>query len=167
MRVFLGLAVPVLAAIIQVTVVRFVAVGEVRPDVLVLAVISWSLAAGAAEGIWWAFIAGIAADLLGSAAFGATTVSLLPVALFFGLRGRSAGEPPLAAAAALVGLGALAHQAVQAIVLLLVGTPLPPLTLVLGSAAGVALYTGLLGLVVYPAVRVLHRRTTREPAFEW
>ncbi len=167
MRVFLGIAIPVLAAIVQVTLVRFVAVGELRPDLLALAVVSWSITAGAAEGIWWAFSGGIAADLLGAAAFGATTVSLLPVALALGLRDRSAGEPPLAAGAALVGVGALAHHLAQAVVLVLVGTPLPPIALLAGSGVGVALYTGLLALVAYPLLRVVHRRTTREPAFDW
>ncbi len=167
MRVFVGVAVPVLAAIVQVTVVRFVAVGEVRPDVLTIVVVSWSLAAGAAGGIWWAFGGGLAADLLGSSAFGATTVSLLPIALVFGLRDRSAHEPGAVAGAALVGLAALAHHLAQALVLLVVGTPLPPFTLLAGSAVGVGIYSGVLALIAYPALRALHRRTTRAPAFDW
>ncbi len=167
MRVFLGIAIPILTAIVQVTLVRFVAVGEVRPDLLALVVVSWTISAGSAEGIWWAFSGGIIADLLGSSAFGATTVSLLPIALVFGLRDRSEADPPLPAGAALVSLGALAHHLAQAVVLILVGVPLPPIGLLAGSALGVGLYTGVLALVAYPLLRVVHRRTTREPAFEW
>lgn len=167
MKLVLGVAAPLLAAIFQVTVVRYIAVGEVRPDLLALVVVSWTLAAGAAEGIWWAFIAGLAADLLGSAAFGATTVSLLPVALVLGLRGRSDQDTGVLTAAALVGLGALAHQILQAVVLFVVGASLPSLGPLLGTAGGAALYTGILAVVAYPLLRVLHRRTTREPAFDW
>lgn len=167
MRVVVGIGVPVLSAIAQVSVVRFLSLGDVRPDLLALAVVSWSLAAGAAEAVWWAFSGGLVADLLGSAAFGATTVSLLPIALVFGLRDRSAGDPGIVFGAALVGLGALAHQTVQALVLLAVGTPLPPLEVLAGSAVGAGLYTAALALVAYPLLRVVHRRTTREPAFDW
>ncbi len=167
MRVLLGVVVPLVAAILQVTLVRFVGVGEMRPDLLALVVVSWSLVAGAAGGIWWAFAGGIAADLLGSAAFGATTVALLPVGLGFGLRDRSVGDPPLLAGAALVGAGALAHQLLQIVVLAVVGASLPPLGPLLGSAIGAAVYTGVLALGVYPLLRVVHRRTRREPAFDW
>lgn len=167
MRVVLGIVTPVLAAVLQVTLVRFLRVGDIGPDVLALVVVSWSLAAGAASAIWWAFSAGIVADLLGSGAFGATTVSLLPLALAFGLRDRSTGELTPLAVAALVGLGGLAHHLLQAVVLLLVGVVLPPLPVLAGSAVGVGIYTGLLALIAYPLLRVAYRRTTREPAFDW
>lgn len=167
MKFVLGGGVPLLAALIQVTVVRFVAFGEVRPDLLALVVVSWTLAAGAAEGIWWAFVAGIAADLLGSAAFGATTVSLLPVALVLGLRSRSEHDLGLLTASALVGLGALAHQLLHAVVLFIVGASLPPFGVLVATSFGAALYTGVLAVAAFPILRVLHRRTTREPAFDW
>lgn len=167
MKLALGLALPLLAAVIQVTVLRFVGVGEVRPDLLALVVVCWTLAAGAGEGIWWAFIAGLTADLLGSAVFGATTVSLLPIALLFGLRDRSAPDPGVLSAAALVGLGALVHQVLQSVVLALVGASLPPFGVLAATAVGAAIYTGVLALGAYPGLRVLHRRTTREPAFDW
>ena len=110
---------------------------------------------------------GIAADLLGSAAFGATTVSLLPVALGFGLRDRTAGDPTLVTGAIFVGAGALAHHLAQALVLVLVGAALPPLGILLAGAVGSAIYTGTLALAAYPLLRMLHRRTAREPAFDW
>ena len=167
MRLALGLAVSVAAALGQVTLVRFIAVGEVRPDLLVLVAVSWSLVAGAAGGIWWAFSAGLAADLLGSSAFGATTVSLLPVAFAFGLRGRLSGPPGVVLGAALVGLAAVAHLLLHALVLLLAAQGLPDLPSLLGAALGAGAYTGALALVMYPLLRVLHRRTTKRPALEW
>lgn len=165
MRIVLALAIPILAATLQVTVVRFVRLGDVGPDLLGLVVVCWSLAVGAGEGIWWAFTGGIAADLLGSGAFGATTVSLLPIGFAFGLRERA--DVGVLSAAALVAAGTFAHQVLLALVLLVVGTPLPSLGPILGTAAGSAAYTGGLGLVVYPLLRVLHRRTAREVAFDW
>ena len=167
MRIGVSLGIPIAAAILQVTVARLVLVGEVSPDVIALVAVAWALIAGAQEGLWWAFVAGITADLLGSGAFGATTVALLPVTLLFGLRDRSGAELPLLPAAAVIALGAAAHQVLLAVVLLVVGRPLPVFGLVLGLALGAGVYTGTLALVLYPLLRLLHRRTAREPAFDW
>src|SRR5437868_613221 len=161
------LGIPLLCAVLQVTVVRFVSIGEAHPDLLALVVVSWSLIAGAAAGMTWAFAGGVAADLLGSSAFGATTVSLLPVALGFGVRDRAAGEPTIIAGALLVGAAALAHELLRAIVLAIVGVSLPPLGVLLAGGVGTAVYTGSLALLAYPLLRLLHRRTAREPAFDW
>ena len=147
--------------------VRFIAVGEARPDLLALVVVSWSVIAGAAQGMSWAFAGGIVADLLGSAAFGATTVSLLPIGLGFGLRDRTTGDLTLVAGAVLVGAGAVAHHLAHAIVLVLVGASLPPLGILFAGAIGTGIYTGALAAAAYPLLRLLHRRTAREPAFDW
>lgn len=167
MRGVLMLGIPALCAVLQVTVVRFLTVGEVRPDLLALVVVAWSLIGGAAQGVWWAFAGGIAADLLGSASFGATTVSLLPIGLGFGLRDRSSVEPSVVAAAVLVGAGALTHHLAHAVVLVLVGASLPPLGILVAGALGTGIYTGVLALLGYPLLRLLHRRTARQPAFDW
>lgn len=167
MRGAAALAIPVLCAVLQVTIVRFVSVGEAHPDLLALVVVSWSLIAGAAQGMTWAFAGGLTADLLGSAAFGATTVSLLPIGLGFGVRDRTGGDPTIVAGAFLVGAGAVAHQLTQAVVLVLVGASLPPLGILLAGGVGTGIYTGTLALVGYPLLRLLHRRTAREPAFDW
>ena len=161
------LAIPLLAAVLQVTVVRFVALGEARPDLLALVAVSWSLVAGAMPGVTWAFAAGMAADLLGSAAFGAATVSLLPIAFGFGLRDRTAGDPTLVASALLVGAAALTHQLAHAVVLVLVGASLPSLGALVGGSVASGVYTGALAVLTYPLLRLLHRRTAREPAFDW
>ena len=167
MRTAAAVAIPLLCAVLQVSILRYLSIGDAAPDLLALVVVSWSLISGAAQGVWWAFAGGIAADLLGSAAFGATTVSLLPVALGFGLRDRTAGDPTLVTGAIFVGAGALAHHLAQALVLVLVGAALPPLGILLAGAVGSAIYTGTLAVAAYPLLRMLHRRTAREPAFDW
>jgi rod shape-determining protein MreD len=167
MRGAAALAVPIACAVLQVAVLRFIAIGEARPDLLTLVVVSWSLIGGAVQGMGWAFAGGIVADLLGSAAFGATTVSLIPIAFGFGLRDRTGGEPTLVAAAVLVGAAALAQHLLHAVVLAVVGVSLPSLGLLLAGGLGAGVYTALLALAGYPLLRMLHRRTVREPAFDW
>ena len=110
MRAAAILGIPLLCAVLQVTVVRLVSIGEAHPDLLAPVVVSWSLIAGAA---------------------------------------------------------ALAHELLRAIVLAIVGVSLPPLGVLLAGGVGTAVYTGSLALLAYPLLRLLHRRTAREPAFDW
>lgn len=166
MRVSLAIIAPLLAAVAQASLVGYVTIGEARPDLVALVVVSWSLAAGAAEGIWWAFTGGLAADLVGGGPFGAVTLSLLPVAAVFGLRGERGREPRLVAAFGLLGLATAIHQALLGAVTLLAGRPVPELTTLVTVVAGAAGYTAVLAIAVYPLLRVLHRRTAQRPAFD-
>lgn len=166
MRVALAIAAPLLTAVAQASLVGYATIGEARPDLVALVVVSWSLAAGAAEGIWWAFTGGLTADLVGGGPFGAVTLSLLPVAAVFGLRGERDREPRVVAAVGLLGLAAAVHQALLGAVILLAGRPLPELTTLAAVVVGAAAYTGALAIVVYPLVRALHRRTAPRPAFD-
>lgn len=167
MRAALAVLVPVIAAVVQSSLAGQLALGEARPDLLALVVVAWSVIAGA-EAMWWAFAGGLAGDLLGAGVFGALTVSLLPIAALFALRPREAGPPPgIFAGSALVALGTVVHQVLYATVVVLAGRPLPELPALAGAVTAGAIYTGILALAVYPILRLLHRRTTRQPAFEW
>lgn len=166
MRAALAVVVPAFAAIVQSSLAGQLALGEARPDLLALVIVAWSVIAGA-EAMWWAFAGGLAGDLLGAGVFGALTVSLLPVAALFALRPREAGPPGLLAGSALVALGTVVHEALYATVVVLAGRPLPELPALAGAVTAGAIYTGILALAVYPILRLLHRRTTRQPAFEW
>lgn len=56
-----------------------------QPQLMLLAVVSWSLLRGVREGIIWAFIGGVFLDLLSGASFGIVTLPLLLVAYMSGL----------------------------------------------------------------------------------
>src|SRR5207302_854833 len=106
-RFALGLAVPLAAALLQGTVAPLVAVAGARPLLPILVAGSWAVAAGASEAVWWAFIAGIATDLLSGGPLGAFALAFLPPIAAIRVRdgGRSRGTPA-PAAAALVALAA-------------------------------------------------------------
>ena len=94
MRFALAIAIPLAAALLQGSVVPFVSIAGARPNLPVLVAASWSVAAGAREAVWWAFVGGLAADLLSGGPLGALALaSLLPVAAIglgeSGLRPRS------------------------------------------------------------------------------
>jgi rod shape-determining protein MreD len=57
----------------------------VKPDLMLLVVISWSLLRGAKEGMVWAFIGGMGLDLVSGAPFGTFTVALVALSILAGL----------------------------------------------------------------------------------
>jgi rod shape-determining protein MreD len=57
----------------------------VKPDLMLLMVISWSLLRGAQEGVIWALIGGMGLDLLSGAPFGTSTVALVALSLLAGV----------------------------------------------------------------------------------
>ncbi|MEK7861296.1 MAG: rod shape-determining protein MreD, partial [Chloroflexota bacterium] len=165
-RVALAIVVPVAAALLQGTLGPLMDLGGVRPNMPILVAASWSVAAGAGEGLWWAFVGGLAADLLSGGPLGAFTVSSLPGALAVGLGERSLARPvPVVAGAAAVGLAALVAALLYTGVLALVGHPLAAPAVLGLQTVGSALYTAGLALAVYPLARIGRRLTETESPF--
>ena len=166
MRVALAIALPVLAALLQAAIVPFIAAGDVRPNLPLLVAASWAVAAGAAEACWWAFVGGIAADLLSGGPLGAFAVASLPAVAGVGLGERPLARPiPVLAGALFITLAALIAGLLYVAVLALVGQPLPDLPALVVATLGGALYTGLLAIAVYPAARWLRRVTEQDSPF--
>src|SRR5256714_7378649 len=78
MRLLLGILVPLAAALLQGTVAPLIAVGGARPSLPILVAASWSIAAGAREGVWWAFFGGLVSDLISGGPLGAFALASLP-----------------------------------------------------------------------------------------
>src|SRR5689334_14978546 len=93
MRVALALAIPVTAALLQGSLVPFITVAGARPNLPLLVAASWSVAAGAREGVWWAFIGGLAADLLSGGPLGALALAALGPVAAVGLAEQTPGRP--------------------------------------------------------------------------
>lgn len=166
MRVALAIALPLLAALLQAAIVPFIAAGDVRPNLPLLVAASWAVAAGAAEACWWAFIGGLAADLVSGGPLGAFAVASLPAVAGVGLGERPLARPvPILAGVVLVTLAALIAGLLYVGILALVGQPLPDLLALLIATLGGALYTGVLAFAVYPVARWLRRVTEQDSPF--
>lgn len=72
-------------AIVQSTGMPHVAIMGVKPNLMLLVVISWSLLRGIKEGSAWGFIGGLILDIFSSAPFGVSTLAMLAVSLLAGL----------------------------------------------------------------------------------
>ena len=165
MRVALGILIPLAAALLQGTVAPLIAVAGARPSLPILVAASWSVAAGAREGVWWAFLAGIASDLVSGGPLGAFALASLPPVAAVGLREAGLSRPtPVIAGAVLVGLAALAAGLLYLGILAVAGEALPSVPLAAGTTAASAVYTGLLALAIYPVARLLRRATEKQGA---
>jgi rod shape-determining protein MreD len=165
-RVALAIAVPLAAALLQGSVVPFIGVAGARPNLVVLVAASWAVAAGPREAVWWAFLGGLAADLLSGGPVGALALaSLLPVAalgLTDGQRSRS-----VLTGALLVGVASLAAGFLYLLILALAGTRLVEVPVLLATAVSGALYNGVLAIATYPLCRMVRRSTEKQASFGW
>lgn len=166
MRVALAIAVPLGAALLQASLVPFISVGEVRPNLPLLVAASWAVAAGAAEACWWAFVGGIAADLLSGGPLGALAASALPAVAGAGVGERPLARPiPVIAGVAIVTVAAIVAGLLYTAILALTGQPISePIRVIAATLAG-ALYTGALAVIVYPLARRLRRVTEPDSPF--
>lgn len=160
MRIALAIGVPLAAALLQGSVIPFLAIGGARPNMPLLVAASWSLAAGAGEAVWWAFLGGLAADLLSGGPLGAFALALLPPVAAVGLGERASARPPgVVIGAVLVGIAALAAGILYVGALVLAGQPLPASAVLAAEVGGGAIYTASLALLAHPLARWLRRAT--------
>lgn len=166
MRLALALVVPVVAALLQGAVAGLISVGGAFPNMPVLAAASWSVATGAREGLWWAFVGGLATDVLSAGPLGAFTVAALPGTLVVGMGERSTAKPiPVAAGVIAVALAAVLTQLLYVGVLSFLGHPIASPDVAAVQTVGVGIYTGALAVVVYPLARIVRRITEQESPF--
>ena len=154
------------AAILQTTVMPRFALWGVRPDLMLLVVVSWSLLRGTKEGLLWALGGGLLLDLLSGGPFGAATLSLALSSVVASLSevtvSRGTVWLPVAASLAATALYDLTYM----LVLQLAGRPV---LWGLGLTRVVVPSLALNGLATYPTywtLRWLNRRVGIEK-IEW
>ena len=149
-------------ALIQSSVGPFLSVAGVHPDLVLVAVVAWTLLRGPEEGALWALIGGLCLDLLSSGPFGLMTLALLVTS---GLARMGYGRVfggymvlPLVLTFPL----SFAFYLAYTLLLSILGRPivwLPTLTHVIFPAS---LLNVVVMLVLFPPLRLLHRHTSRE-----
>ena len=165
MRFALAIVIPLAAALLQGSVVPFVSIAGARPNLPVLVAASWSVAAGAREAVWWAFVGGIAADLLSGGPLGALALaSLVPVAAV-GLGENTLRPRSILGGALLVGVASLGAGLLYLLILFIVGQPLSDPVLLAGRAAAGAIYNGVLAIATYPIARSMRHATEKQASF--
>ena len=163
MRVALAVVVPLAAALLQGSVVPFIAVGGARPNLVTLAAASWAVAAGAREAVWWAFLGGVAVDLLSGGPLGASALAALVPVAAVGLQDDPLRPRTVLSGAVLVGIASLAAGVLYLVILAIASTAISDFPLLVASAVSTAIYNGVLAIATYSLARVV-RRTTESQA---
>jgi rod shape-determining protein MreD len=149
-------------ALIQTSIGPFFTILGVRADLVLVAVIGWTILRGPGEGLVWAIVGGAALDLLSGGPFGVATIALIITSLLASLGyGRVFGARlviPLAITFPL----SLVYYVVYAVLLSVLNRPVDWLL----ALSDVILPASLLNIaamfLVFPLLRLLHRKTGRE-----
>jgi rod shape-determining protein MreD len=164
-RFALAIVIPLAAALLQGSVVPFVSIAGARPNLPVLVAASWSVAAGAREAVWWAFVGGLAADLLSGGPLGALALaSLVPVAAV-GLGENTLRPRSIVGGAVLVGVATAGAGLLYLLILFVIGQPLSDPVVLAGGAAAGAIYNGVLAIATYPIARSMRHMTEKQASF--
>jgi rod shape-determining protein MreD len=149
-------------ALIQSTVMPHLTLWGVKPDLMLLVVISWSLLRGVREGIVWGVIGGFCLDLFSGAPLGLSALGLLIVSFFSGLGEATVFRTHVILPLATAFLASLFYNLIFLLVLETLGWPIAWLDDLIKFVLPASLLNVLLIPLVYPAMRWLHRKTSRE-----
>ena len=125
MRYYLFIPALFLLAVLQSSALCWLLPFPVRPDLMLLAVLSWGMIAGAHQALLWGLVGGLMVDLLSGAPLGLTIIALVPVALTALLRDYSVLESNILAALLGAFIGSVLFYLAGMIVLQSTGTSLP------------------------------------------
>lgn len=153
-------------ALIQSTVVPHLTLWGVKPDLMLLVVISWSLLRGAREGIIWGFIGGFCLDLFSGTPLGLSALALLIVSFFSSLGEATVFRTHVILPLATVFFASLIYDFIFLLVLRTLGWPVVWLDSFIRLVLPASLLNVLLTPLVYPTIRWLHHKTGRKE-MEW
>ena len=134
----------------------------VKPDLVLLMVISWSLLRGAKEGTIWALVGGIGLDLLSGAPFGTSTVPLVILSLVAGLGELSIFRTRIALPLIATLIATLSYDLFFLLLLYVEGRSIAWTDSLTKVVLPSALVNVLLSPLVYKALHWLDRKTGRE-----
>ena len=126
--IFVGIPLLVLLLVLQTSALPYLQVGGITPQLALLAAISWGLQRGAAEGMVWAFFAGMMLDAFSFAPQGTTAISLMVAILAVTRLQQVVPENPVLLPVLLTGLTFAVYLALSLVVLWLTGHSFPGVT---------------------------------------
>jgi len=140
---------------------------DVRPSLVLLLVVSWSIVRGGIEGALWGFIGGLALDLLSGGPWGVSTLALTIVGLLTGLAEVNLSRGNLLFPTAMTFGASLLYDLIVLAMLSLAGWQMTLLDTLLGTILPTAILNVLLSLVVFPLVVGLNRLVGGGRQLQW
>jgi rod shape-determining protein MreD len=149
-------------ALIQSSLGPFLTIADVHPDLVLVAVIGWTLLRGSKEGLLWAIIGGLCLDLLSSGPFGVITVSLIITSLLTSLGYGLVFGGYLIIPLTLTFPLSLAYYLTYTLLLNVLNKSLPWLPALSSVILPASVLNIAVMLLLFPFLSLLHRRTGRE-----
>jgi rod shape-determining protein MreD len=155
------------AAILQVTLAPRLEVAGAFPNLVLLAVVGWTLVRGAGSGLRWAVAGGLLLDLAAPGSLGVHALALAVAAYGVGFLQRSFESDPVLLPAASGALAAVAYNLVLVSVSQLLGHPISLLPVLQAWIAPSALYQAALTPVALLLLRRLDRAVPQPVVIDW
>lgn len=160
MRFVLATLVLALVAALQASVFSRFSVGSAAPQLVLLSVVTWSLARGPMEGMFWGFAGGLLFDLASGGPVGVSALAMVAVAAAAGGLGRRLfGTNPLLPMLAVFG-ATLGYFVIVSFLLATLHYPTDWGSALLNVALPTALANGILSLIVYPVFAFVAAHTS-------
>ena len=154
---YVGLLLAVLTGILHAAVAPVIAIGDVHPNLLLVAVVAVTVLRGFGPGVAWAVAGGVTANLLTRDPLGSILLGLLAVVAITAGGGRLFGRLSWAYPVAAVAAGSMVADAISLGVLFMVDPPLSG-GVPFNRIAAAALLNGVIAaLAILPARAVLER----------
>ncbi|RJQ30545.1 MAG: rod shape-determining protein MreD [Peptococcaceae bacterium] len=139
----------VIALILQATMVNFIAINGVKPDLVMLFIIIFGFLRNAREGAFWGFCAGLLEDLFVGNCIGLNAISKLTAGYLAGLAGSKFYRENQLIAAVVTLLASIAGLIVYYLLLLYLNIFIPLFHAVLWVILPVSVYTACLAPLLY------------------
>ena len=163
---YIGPLLAVIAGIVHAAIAPVIAIGDVKPNLVLIAVVLVTCLWGFMPGITWAFVAGLTANLLVSDPLGSVPLALLVVAALTAGGARALGQATWVYPVLAVAIGSVVADTITLGVGQLVadaGVGEFPMDLVLGAAA----LNAVIGALVLVPARLLAARYVADEAAAW
>ena len=166
MSLFVAAIGATVTAIFELTVGPYLRVGNAQPHLVFIFAIIWTVAIGLESGLVWAFVGGLALDILAQRPLGATSFALIVcVGIAASMTRPFIRIRPLVVAPA-VALLSLVYSMTLFVLLGALGSSVASNDPVAALAPGVA-YDAVVAVIVGPLAIALHDRYTAEERADW
>ena len=155
------------AAVLQVTLAPRLEVAGAFPNLVLLAVVGWTLIRGAGAGLRWAVAGGLCLDLVAPGPLGVHALALAVAAYGAGYLQRSFAPDALLLPAVTGALATVAYNLVLVVLSAVLGHPVQLLPVAEAWIAPSALYQAALAPVALLFLRRLDRAVPMPVAIEW
>jgi len=158
------LVVPLLltVALLQTTALPALEILGVRPELMLLMVLAWSLLRGVEEGLVWAFLGGLMLDLFSGGPVGASALALLVVSFLSGLTRGSVTRTSFMLPIGIALAGTLLYQTLFLLVIQLTRGTVPWADSLFRATLPSLAVNALLMPVIFKIMAWLDRKTGRE-----